>query len=434
MARRKIREYDAKQLLVEHLPQYGYVVEWKGILVTPETDFTTLPQHYPWLLTIPLVAKPDQLFGQRGKLGLIAVNCTFDKAKEFIQIQRNKETVIGKATDRLTHFLIEPFIHHEKEYYLAINSNSRDGNNILFSYKGGIEVEENWKWVTTLFLTTGNIATEENVQSLFEMRENISNQIILSEEKKVLEKFIIALYKTFIDLNFTYLELNPFTINAQNQIHILDTVAQVDDGASFQHRPEWKNLSFPKVFGQKSYPEEESIANIDKESGASLKLTILNPSGRIWNILSGGGASIIYLDTIANLGKENEIANYGEYSGNPTTEESYQYAKIILDLMTREHHPEGKILIIGGAIANFTDVEKTFTGIIRALREYQEKLHQGKVSIFVRRGGPNYERGLKLMKQAGKEIDIPLLVQGPETPMVEIVGKAMEKIENELQM
>jgi len=44
----------------------------------------------------------------------------------------------------------------------------------------------------------------------------------------------------------------------------------------------------------------------------------------------------------------------------------------------------------------------------------------------VRRGGPNYERGLKLMEKAGREINIPMLVQGPDTPMVEIVGKAVE--------
>lgn len=38
--------------------------------------------------------------------------------------------------------------------------------------------------------------------------------------------------------------------------------------------------------------------------------------------------------------------------------------------MTKEPHPEGKILIIGGGIANFTNVASTFKGIIRALEEY----------------------------------------------------------------
>ena len=50
-------------------------------------------------------------------------------------------------------------------------------------------------------------------------------------------------------------------------------------------------------------------------SAASLKLTILNPKGRIWSMVAGGGASVIYADTLTDLGAGEEIANYGEYSG-----------------------------------------------------------------------------------------------------------------------
>jgi len=32
-------------------------------------------------------------------------------------------------------------------------------------------------------------------------------------------------------------------------------------------------------------------------------------------------------------------------------------------------HPDGKVLIIGGGIANFTNVADTFKGIARALKE-----------------------------------------------------------------
>src|SRR3989338_2448300 len=132
MARRKIREYDAMQLLAEHLSKDGVSIEWKGILVSPDTDLAILPEHYPWLLTTSLVVKPDQLFGKRGKLGLIAVNCSFEKVKGFLSIHRNKERTIGKATDRLTHFMIEPYIPHTKEYYLSFTS-ERDGIAIFFS-------------------------------------------------------------------------------------------------------------------------------------------------------------------------------------------------------------------------------------------------------------------------------------------------------------
>ncbi len=79
-------------------------------------------------------------------------------------------------------------------------------------------------------------------------------------------------------------------------------------------------------------------------------------------MVAGGGASVIYADTICDLGHAGELANYGEYSGDPNTEETYLYCKTILDLMTREKDPRGKVLMIGGAIANFTDVANTFTG------------------------------------------------------------------------
>lgn len=50
----------------------------------------------------------------------------------------------------------------------------------------------------------------------------------------------------------------------------------------------------------------------------------------------------LYSDTICDLGGVNELANYGEYSGAPSEQQTYDYAKTILSLMTREKHPEGK--------------------------------------------------------------------------------------------
>jgi succinyl-CoA synthetase beta subunit len=82
-------------------------------------------------------------------------------------------------------------------------------------------------------------------------------------------------------------------------------------------------------------------------------------------------------------------------------------------------------LLIGGGIANFTDVAKTFTGITKALRDYKGKLINTNVKIFVRRGGPNYQEGLSIMKNLGKEIGVPIEVFGPETHMTRIVDMAL---------
>lgn len=62
------------------------------------------------------------------------------------------------------------------------------------------------------------------------------------------------------------------------------------------------------------------------------------------------------------------MANYGEYSGDPSESQTFEYAKTILSIMTEGNpHPKGKVLIIGGSIANFTNVAATFKVFILRL-------------------------------------------------------------------
>lgn len=223
------------------------------------------------------------------------------------------------------------------------------------------------------------------------------------------------------------MEINPLVVT-DTAIYILDLAAKLDATADFICRPRWGEIDYPPPFGRDAFPEEAYIADLDAKSGASLKLTILNRNGRIWTMVAGGGASVIYSDTICDLGGAADLANYGEYSGAPSEQQTYEYAKTILNLMTSSpKHPDGKILITGGGIANFTNVAATFRGIITALREFQPKLVEHKVSIFVRRAGPNYQEGLRKMREIGNSLGIPLFVFGPETHMTSICGMALGK-------
>ena len=422
MAQRGIREYDAKRMLAKYWSEYissDFTYPGKAVLVGPENNIDELPKKHPWLTKEKLVTKPDQLFGKRGKHGLIKLNADFDEIKKWIKEHMNKEVTIGKVTDRLTHFLIEPYVPHEKEFYVAIES-ERYGDTIYFSNHGGVDIEEVWDTVATI-----NVPVDENIDNI-----DIESKLppdTPKDKKKMFEDFIKGLFKFYVDLGYAYLEINPFVVSGNNIVP-LDLVARIDDTAHFECGNKWGDLTFPAPFGRKFTREEQYIKEMDEKSGASLKLTVLNPKGRVWTMIAGGGASVIYTDTIVDLGFREELANYGEYSGNPTTDETYEYAKTILDLMTREKDPKGrpKYLLIGGGIANFTDVAKTFKGITMALREYKQKLKDTNVKIFVRRGGPNYQEGLKIMKELGKELGIPIEVYGPETHMTRIVNMALE--------
>ncbi|MFA6434534.1 MAG: ATP citrate lyase citrate-binding domain-containing protein [Elusimicrobiales bacterium] len=419
MAQRGIREYEGKKILFDGLAEY--IPSFKGrsarlALVTPETDPKELLKANPWLTKEKLVVKPDQLFGKRGKHGLICLNADWTTAWSWISERMNKTVTVGKTTGRLTDFLIEPFTPHKEteECYVAIRA-FRENDVIYLSPKGGIYVEENWDTVKETAVPV--LASIDGVKL---------NMPDLGERNSQVEQFVRALYKVYVGGGFTYLEINPFTF-AGGGIVPLDLVAKVDDTAAFECAKVWGDLPFPAPFGQTHTPEEDFIRGLDEKTGASLKLTVLNPKGRIWNMVAGGGASVIYADTVCDLGYSGELANYGEYSGDPSTEDTYQYAKTILDLMTREKNAKGKVLIIGGGIANFTDVAKTFTGIIKALNEYRAKLIENKVKIFVRRGGPNYKEGLENMRKLGDTLGVPIEVYGPETHMTAVVSMALGK-------
>lgn len=420
MAQRGIREYNAKRLLAKYLPKYFKNFTYSGLvaLVSPETDFTELEKEETWLKDTKLVVKPDQLFGKRGKHKLLLIDANWKEAKKWIEERMNKETKVGEVTGTLTHFLVEPFVKHDEneEWYVAIKT-GREADTVYFSTKGGIFVEENWDKVKHW-----EVPVTANLDTL-DFSENLKDA---GDKKKLMNDFITGLYKFFVDLNFTYFEINPFCFT-NGGIAPLDLVARVDDTAEFECGKLWGNLEFPPSFGTKTTEEEKFIKSLDAKSGSSLKLTILNPEGRIWTMVAGGGASVIYADTICDLGANKDLANYGEYSGNPTTEETYNYAKTILDLMTRKKDPKGKILLIGGGIANFTDVAKTFTGIIQALTEYKQKLIDNNIRIYVRRGGPNYKEGLANMRELGKTLGVEVEVYGPETHMTKIVSMGLGK-------
>ncbi len=141
---------------------------------------------------------------------------------------------------------------------------------------------------------------------------------------------------------------------------------------------------------------------------------------------------MIYADTVCDLKCGKLLGNYGEYSGAPNAEQTYVYAKTLLDLATRPNedgsHAPAKVLLIGGGIANFTDVAKTFQGIVHALKEYRERLIAANMRVFVRRAGPNYQKGLKLIQSVCQELSIPVKVFGPEKNMTEIIPLAISDL------
>jgi ATP citrate (pro-S)-lyase len=106
-----IREYDAKLLLAYWLERAPNVDSSAKITTNftfpspkvaqiswdPQTNAITPDTQLPgWVFSSKLVAKPDQLIKRRGKAGLLALNKTWDEAKEWISARAGKPQ---KASD-----------------------------------------------------------------------------------------------------------------------------------------------------------------------------------------------------------------------------------------------------------------------------------------------------------------------------------------------
>lgn len=420
MARKKVREYDAKKLLKQHMKRLaGIDLPINVAQVRQNTSFQELIDANPWMTQTKLVVKPDMLFGQRGKNDLVGLNLDSVQAEEFVRARMNKQVTVKECTGPVTTFVIEPFVPHKEEFYLCIQSNRLDVD-ISFSPAGGVEIEENWDKVQTITVTTLQPVTSEVLAPL--------TSSLPLEMKPKIEEFLQRCYRFFEDLDCTLLEMNPFTFDKNGDPFPLDIRLELDDTAMFRNAGKWGDVEFPMPFGRTMTSAEEYIHSLDEATGASLKFTVLNPRGRVWLMVAGGGASVIYTDTVGDLGFAQELGNYGEYSGAPNTNETYLYAQTVLECATANPDGRGRALLIGGGIANFTDVAATFKGIIMAIREKAEAIKNSNMHLFVRRGGPNYQQGLSAMRSMGQELGISVEVYGPESSMTGICKKAIDYV------
>lgn len=457
MARKKIREYDGKRLVSRHVskvkgvklggagavtsaeqPENGSIV-CRAAQVTAEaiesagsaeTFYERLAKQHPWLLSSELVVKPDMLFGKRGKNNLVLLKANYETAQSFIKERMGQKLEVSGVHGVLTTFLIEPFVPHSDEFYLSIQT-VREGDRLSFGACGGVDIEENWHKVKSVLVPCGfpeadvALSQQEHVLPLLEDSD------IPYQNKVVLAAFISACYETYVEMDMTLLEMNPFAIDINGFPAILDSRVELDSYATFKNHKLWgDDLEFPEPWGLTKCEEERQVQAMDDNTSASLKLTILNPNGRMWTMVAGGGASVIYTDQVVQLGFGDELGNYAEYSGNPKEQETYLFARTLLHMVTRNPDGRRRALLCGGGVANFSDVAATFGGLQQALTDFHGKLQMAKVKVFVRRGGPNYKAGLQLMRDLGNTLDIPIEVYGPDVGMTNIVALGIKWIDD----
>ena len=341
-----------------------------------------------------LVVKVDDGSKRRMKRGLVKLNQNLDSIKKWV-VDRNEEN----------NYFIEEMQNIEEEIYVMIRV--EDTYNCLYVNK------------------TGGIEQLDPLKDAVKIKVDLEDEINVVQFNDDLNQVLNKLYNFFVKYHLTFMEVNPLA-KTSNGYHPIDFAVMIDDCSFYLFDKEDRELVEMNYFIENNLSEAEKyIRDLDLQTGGSLKFKLINPNGKVWTMVAGGGASVVYTDAIVNAGYLDELANYGEYSGNPPKELVHKYSRTIFELMSKVS--DEKYLFIGGGIANFTDVKKTFAGIIQSIKEYKDSLQNTK--IYVRRGGPNYQDALKEIKQVCDDLNIFIEVYGPEMEITKIVTDTLLKRE-----
>jgi len=189
--------------------------------------------------------------------------------------------------------------------------------------------------------------------------------------------FLRAMYRAFVELDASVVEVNPLVVTGEGQLLALDAKMNFDDNSLFRHK------------------DVEDMRDEDEEDPSELEATkhalnYIKLDGNIGCMVNGAGLAMATMDIIKLYG--GTPANFLDVGGGATKERVTKAFKIILS----DSNVEGILVNIFGGIMRCDVIAE---GVVAAAREVS--LH---VPLVVRLEGTNVELGKKIMKESGLPI------------------------------
>jgi succinyl-CoA synthetase beta subunit len=209
-------------------------------------------------------------------------------------------------------------------------------------------------------------------------------------------KFIGALYKAFVDLDCSIVEINPLVVTGAGDVVALDAKVNFDDNALFRHK-DVEEL------------RDESEEDPSELEAARHSLNYVKLDGKIGCMVNGAGLAMATMDIIKLYGSE--PANFLDVGGGATKERVTTAFKLILS----DPNVEGILVNIFGGIMRCDVIAE---GVVAAAREVSLN-----VPLVVRLEGTNVELGKKIMAQSG----LPIIAADNLADAAEKVVKAVKE-------
>ena len=378
-----IHEYQAKDLL----RRYQVPVPRGKVAATPQEARAAAQE-----IGIPCVVKAQIHAGGRGKAGGVKLARSVDEAESAARAILGKVLVTHQTgpQGREVHLvLVEQGLNIARELYLGmVLDRAAACVSVIASAEGGVEIEE-------IAQRTPEKILKEMIDPAvgllsFQGRKLAQGLELGHDEVAPFVSLLHGLYRTFVELDCSLVELNPLLVTAEGKLTALDAKMSFDNNALYRHA-ELESLRDP---------HEENPKEIE---ASDLGLSYIALDGNIGCMVNGAGLAMATMDIIKQYG--GEPANFLDVGGGATEERVTQAFKIILS----DARVKGVLVNIFGGIMRCDVIAQ---GVVEAAKEIGVK-----IPLVVRLQGTNVERGREILADSGLSI-IP----------AETMAEAAEKI------
>lgn len=376
-----IHEYQAKQILKEH----GVPVPegWVAASVDEAIDVARSLDATRWAIKAQVYSGgrgAGHFRGQDPSQGGVRIVVSFDEVK------RNAEEMLGQVliTDqtgsagrKVERLYIEKGCDVKRELYLAMLVDRASSQLLLVvSAQGGQNIEQVAEQDAQAIIRVPVDLT--NGPDADELRSAITTFELPGEQVDQFIAIVQSMFRLFVSLDCSLIEINPLAITRQGELLALDAVVSFDDNALFRH------------------PDISSLRDDSQLPPGMLRASVhginyVKLDGDIAYMANGAGLGLATLDAIKYAG--GSPANFLDVP--PVVEQSI--VRDAFKLLTSD--PDVKSILVnifGGGIMRCDTVADA---ILTALHE--EPL---KVPLVVRLTGVNAEVGLRRLKDSGHNI------------------------------
>jgi succinyl-CoA synthetase beta subunit len=366
-----IHEYQAKDLLRKH----GVAVPKGHIAYTPDEAVKAAQD-----LGGPVwVVKAQIHAGGRGKAGGVKIAKSLDEVRQFTDDMIGLNLVThqtGPEGKEVTRVYIEDGCDIARELYLGILIDRVSGRvTVMASTEGGMDIEEVAAHYPEKILKIG-IDPTTGLQG-HHMRRIAYGLGLVGEQVKSCVRFLQAMFRAFMELDASIVEINPLVVTGSGEVIALDAKMNFDDNALFRHA---------NVAELRDETEEDPT----ELEAAKYDLNYVKLDGNIGCMVNGAGLAMATMDIIKYYG--GEPANFLDVGGGATRDRVTAAFKLILS----DPNVEALLVNIFGGIMRCDVIAE---GVVAAARDVSLS-----VPLCVRLAGTNVDLGKKILEESGLPI------------------------------